>query len=232
MNKANINEKNNYGQNVLHYTVENRVLNYEVLNTLVKNGININDTDNYGQVPSYYAIQSENITHLKLLARYKSDLSVKDNYGETLLHHAIKRNSLDVVQYLLQKIDYRIKNHSGHTPFHCTARQNQIVYFKLLLEKGADVNEVDNEGNSILMLAIDNLAYDFVNLLLAMKVDVNHSNKYQRTALHEAAESKQRYIVRKLLNAGAIKNKKERWGDTPYSIALKDDDIVLQQMLK
>ena len=107
-----------------------------------------------------------------------------------------------------------------------------MVYFKLLLEKGADVNEVDNEGNSVLMLAVDNVAYDFIDLLLVMKVNVNHSNKDQRTALHEAAESKQRYIVHKLLNAGAIKNKKERWGDTPYSIALKDDDLVLQQMLK
>ena len=37
------------------------MLNYEVLNLLVKGGININDKDNYGQVPSYYAIQNENI---------------------------------------------------------------------------------------------------------------------------------------------------------------------------
>jgi ankyrin repeat protein len=58
----------------------------------------------------------------------------------------------------------------------------------LLIEKGADLNAVDLEGNTALMIAIDRNNNEAVELLLAHKAAISPRNKEGRTALHLASD--------------------------------------------
>ncbi|MFN7095698.1 MAG: ankyrin repeat domain-containing protein [Burkholderiales bacterium] len=47
----------------------------------------------------------------------------------------------------------KIKNKDGNTPLHLTAIYNLVLLIKILLEKGADINVTNREGDIVLHLA-------------------------------------------------------------------------------
>jgi len=85
--------------------------------------------------------------------------------------------------------------------------QDELV--KLLLAKGADVNAVDNQGNTALMLAANAGEFQIVDSLINGGANVNARNKEGRTALRLARESKsagepsRAEILKSLTKAGA-----------------------------
>jgi ankyrin repeat protein len=65
------------------------------------------------------------------------------------------------------------------------AKNNDIITVKNLLAKseGIDINAVDEDGNTALMLAASLAKRDIVKALLAAGADVNVKNKKRNTAL-------------------------------------------------
>ncbi len=72
-----------------------------------------------------------------------------------------------------------------------------------LLQKGADPNFADKDGDTPLMYAAMNGHREIVKLLIKNKADVNAKNKSGRTALTDAAVHHHIWIVFDLMNAGA-----------------------------
>ena len=88
-----------------------------------------------------------------------------------------------------------------------TLAQDELV--KLLLAKGADVNAVDDQGNTALMLAANAGEFQIVASLIDAGANVNAKNKEGLTALGLARESKsagepsRAEILKRLTKAGA-----------------------------
>jgi len=74
--------------------------------------------------------------------------------GDTALHKACRAQRLRIVEFLVHKMaNVNAVNANGITPLHLAVINGNFALFDLLMEHGAQVNSMDNEGNSILTFA-------------------------------------------------------------------------------
>ncbi len=81
------------------------------------------------------------------------------------------------------------KNLGGATALHLACRENNFEIIKILVESGADVNAVDNEGWTPLMRAALAGNKDSINLLLDKGAQGNYINSIGESAIIHAALS-------------------------------------------
>ena len=82
-------------------------------------------------------------------------------------------------------------------------RLNKIEEVKKLIEKGADLNVVDEYGATALHWASQEGHSEIMKMLIKAGADVNVVNKYGITALHLASLLGHSEIVKMLEKAGA-----------------------------
>ena len=84
------------------------------------------------------------------------------------------------------------------------------------ISAGADVNARDRDGRTALMHAVINQDPESIKLLLKQyKADPNVRDRSGWSALHFAAQSGAREIVRELVEAGAVVDSADEHGNTP-----------------
>ena len=83
------------------------------------------------------------------LVQHGADPNVVDSDGNTLLHNVCSNGKLSHVKCLLNiaKYDLNCKNKAGLTPLQVTSPQFAYIV-KELIERGADPNVVDSDGNT------------------------------------------------------------------------------------
>lgn len=128
-------------------------------------------------------------------------LDIDDN---TPLMFAIKSNQPLLVEKLLHPDTVNIKNKQGLSALMMATELANCALIEKTLIAGADVNEVDIDGNTALMRCIaifkDNAV---VKLLIANKTDQSIANSHGYTALMLAAEKGLTEVVMQLLEANA-----------------------------
>ena len=87
-----VNEQDEYRKTPLFYTY-----NIEMMKLLLEYGADPNIRDKNGRTPLFTVLS---IKMMKLLLEYGADPNIRDGYGDILLDHAIKYNSIDEI-YLL-----------------------------------------------------------------------------------------------------------------------------------
>ena len=96
-------------------------------------------------------------------------------------------------------------------------KKNELKEVKSLLEKGADPNSIDEDGDHLLMYAGMYSSVECMQLLIEKGSNVNAKNKIDETALmwsvHDLAKMKL------LIQHGADVNAKAKTGNTPLLIA-------------
>ncbi len=137
---------------------------------------------------------------------------------------AIQDNNLEEVKRLYT-INYRIifeKDSQRDTAILRTARHcdaTQIIEF--LLEKGANVEDLDVIHQTPLIIASQNGCANLVHLLLKAGANVHHTGDYNISALITAADEGHTEIVRMLLKNGANPELTNGDDETPLMLALK-----------
>ena len=223
------------GNTPLHYAAEWKYNDSAIF--LIEKKAEINKRNNYGETPLYSAIKADGSDTLKLLIAYGAEYFIKDLQGNTPLHYCINKNAIKCATTLLETVAERsgqngtelpafvdAKNLAGKTPLAVAASRNYEVIAKLLLDYGANVNESDIFGNSIVMETVKAVtpegtpAYKVMQLLVAKKVNVNAQNKDGRSAYHEIAELKDSTGIRLLAAGGGNALIRDNHCDTPFSI--------------
>lgn len=88
------------------------------------------------------------------------------------------------------------------------------------LKAGIDVNSINNDGETLLHIAIKKNQNNIVNLLLDSNASINACDNNGKTPLHLAIEYNP-YYVEVLINHGADVNSIDRDGQAPLHLALK-----------
>ena len=107
---------------------------------------------------------------------------------------------------------------------------------KSLLEKGANVNERDPDGNTPLMIAAAGNEYlpypvPLVQVLIDARASLEARDSKGRTALHRAAAEGKTDVVGLLADSGALINKQANDGATPLFYAVQSGKLPVVQLM-
>ncbi len=96
-----------------------------------------------------------------------------------------------------------------------------LISLNVLLSEGADIDTVDAEGNTPLMIASKIGNPRMLRIILVHNPDVNAVNNIGETALMIAAENGQYSVVQQLIENGADVNAKNHAGLTALGLSIR-----------
>ena len=183
-----INAANKEGWTALHFAAVYGDLS--LVEMLLKFGFAIDAINNNGETPLHLATD---VSIVKLLVERGADTRIANKEGDTVLHVAAHYSGYSdlIVEFLLDQnfADVHSPNARGKTPLHLTSESLQCEKAEMLLQKGAQVNAMDNEGCTPLHVAIrDSYSPTFWQVLIERGADVNAADKKGNTVLHMAAD--------------------------------------------
>jgi ankyrin repeat protein len=111
------------------------------------------------------------VDDLNAVTKYlnRTNLNIVDKQGRTLLHHAVISQAVSVSIFLIsQNVLLNVHDCLGWAPLHYAAQNHNIDIANILLSAGAEVDVIDEHGNSALWRAVfDSKGRgEFIKLLL------------------------------------------------------------------
>lgn len=258
-----------------------------VLERLIKGGAKVTDALPGGETPLMTAARSGKAAAVRTLLAHGADVNAREETRhQSALMWAAAEGNVEAMKVLIEagadvkarskEIDFRnyepMRGGSAigdvangveveFSPLFFAVRAGHLEAVKLLLDKGADVDETLPDGTSGLVLAAINAQWEVGTLLLARGANPNAA-KQGWTALHQVARTRSYNLgnvphpqsagsvssldfARELLKRGADVNAKmtkeirndgyrftmSRIGATPYLVAAKGADAPLMRIL-
>lgn len=226
-------ERNNNGLAAVHYAI--RQDDETVLATMIQQGVDVNFPQDApadaGNTPLHLACIYGNIKAAELLMESGADDTIYNAAGYSAAHYILLKNthpSDDRAKLfsILTHID--LADNNGKTPLMYlftweTARNRLDVepLLKVLLDKGADANHADNEGNTALLLCADNFGghMELIKALCEAGADINAADADGNNVLHYVLEAGSQNIAKYLLKKGADYKHANNEGITPAQLA-------------
>ena len=180
--------------------------NETALNSLVGKGFDVNSRDEEGNTILYYAMQeSAPLGILRILIDNGADVNAPSaQNGMTPLIIAIsKAEEIQKQTALLYEQQGTVNNEEKLKEFITEQLKYALAAVKLLVEKGADVNQETPQGTPLMSAAANAWNYDIVDFLLESGADVNQQDRNGRTALFYASANDCNKIITRLMTAGA-----------------------------
>jgi uncharacterized protein len=204
---ANVKTANRYGITPLHLACVNG--NASLIERLLKAGADANEISSEGETALMTAARTGAVEAVKVLLAQGADVNAKESWhGETALMWAVAQKHAAVARELIahgadvnahsavnnwerqQSAEPREKwlPLGGLTPLEFAARHGCVNCIPVLVEAGADVNAVDQDGISALLSAIINGHYDAAVLLVEKGANPNLADRTGRTPLYSAVD--------------------------------------------
>ncbi|WAC15380.1 ankyrin repeat domain-containing protein [Dyadobacter pollutisoli] len=205
---------NHDGANALLIAVANDK-DLALTNYFVSKGLDIKSTDAAGNNAFSYAARAGKIDVLKTLLQK----GVPANSNAILMAAQGSRagaNPIEVYQYLESlNLKPTVVSKTGENALHFVVRKpKQEEIIKYFLDKGVDVNNADENGNTVFMnAAASNRETTALDILLPKVKDVNQGNSKGVSALAMAVRSNSPEVIGYLIGKGADINTTDKNGD-------------------
>ncbi|MGM9512257.1 ankyrin repeat domain-containing protein [Larkinella sp. GY13] len=205
---------NHDGANALLIAVANDK-DLKLTDYFVSKGLDLKSTDAAGNNAFSYAARGGNIDILKALLQ--RGVPATDN-ALIMASQGGRRGAtpIEVFQYLESlNLKPTATNKAGENVLHALVRrpkQNEIIQY--FLAKGVDVNQADDEGNTVFMnAAVANRDLAVLEMLQTKVKNINQSNQKGVTALAMAVRGNSPEVVSYLLGKGADIKVTDKNGD-------------------
>jgi ankyrin repeat protein len=204
---ANAKAANRYGVTPLYLASVNG--NAAMIEKLLKAGADANSVSSEGETALMTAARTGNVDAVKVLLAHGADVNATENWhGETALMWAVAQRHAAVAKELIAKgADVGARSTvnkwerqssaeprekwlplGGLTSLEFAARQGCADCVPVLVDAGADVNAVDQDGISPLLSAIINGHYDAASVLLEKGANPNIADRTGRSPLYSAVD--------------------------------------------
>ena len=165
-------------------------------------------------------------------------LQYTDNLNFTILHKASSlnlyeesREILEIIIKYLTKYEFisyiNQKNKAGFTPLHYACYNGNIKLIKLLINNGADINIINNNGLNVLHMASQgNKTTPLYYFIHKYRMNINSTDKLGNTCLHWACFYNNDKVLNFLLLCENINiNIKNKNGFTPLHFSILGNNI-------
>jgi ankyrin repeat protein len=145
------------------------------------------------------------------------------------IYAAIRKGNLHTVRLMLDKGENINQKDSIYgTPLHCALQHLKVAAAKLLVERGADVNQMHPLREAV--IANDTA---LVRLMIAKGAKVNYQDSFGTTELHYIATYVPRYsrFAQLLLDLHANPNLQDKAGETPLMYAAARGRVAVLKVL-
>jgi ankyrin repeat protein len=184
-----------------------------VTSVLLEAGANVNAVLPEGETILMTAARTGQPDVVDMLLAHGADLNARENwFGETALIWAAAENHAGAVRVLVRHgADVNARSNAlvvprrrngqsilplgSWTPLMYAARQGALESTKALLDAGADMNQIDPDGATALVLAIINANYDVAAALIEKGADPNIGDKEANMAALYAAIDMHRLAI-------------------------------------
>ncbi|KAL7935738.1 ankyrin repeat-containing domain protein [Trichoderma chlorosporum] len=205
---------------------------YMTTEALLQHGADPNIHDEDCRTPLWTATIKDRTDICRLLLAHKADPNLLSHIERkesqqrderTPLIDAVNQENMELVRLLVENgadVNQYIDNKS--TPLYSAAAWNVIEAARYLLSRNADPNLAMSNGATPIWLAAKLGYSEIVRLLAEAKADVHIAdNTNEWTPIHAVSDSAE--TVRILLEHGADINKTSKDWDTPFSLAIVND---------
>ena len=202
---------------------------------LLRDGAMMSAEDSQGDTPLHLAAWAGHVESLSALLAHGADvdwLSGRDGYSP--LWCAISAYNIDAARLLLKhgaRVSLRSTSGGGLMPLHQAAVTGQSAMCELLLERGAQVDSVDEDNNTPLHYAAACGSAASVKILLCNGADVTAAQKQGLTPAHWAAHKGHTEVLKMLLSYGAPVNATAEEGATPLHLAANRGHMSAARLL-
>jgi ankyrin repeat protein len=205
------------------------------ITAFLDSGINMNAPDEVdGRTVLISAAARGDLEVVKRLIGRGADVNIKDNKGYTALSHSIEARYDEVSDVLLNhpQLDPNARGLNGTTTLASYVWRDRSDVVDQLLERGADVNAQDNDGDAPLHGAAQNGNVGIIDMLIDNGADVNLKNKQGGTPLMWAAVFGHEDAARRLIERGADPSLKDAEGLTARDWAIRNNRNSVVALLR
>ncbi len=145
----------------------------------------------------FKAIRLGKLSKVKANYNLGVNLNKSDESGYTPLMIAINGNHPDIIQWLLQrplKLNYRDK--LGNTVLHTAAAKGQLKTLVALANKIKNLDPVNHQGQTPLILAIINGSRESAQWLINKDTNPSHKDKFNKSAITYSKQKKLKLIYK------------------------------------
>ena len=195
---------------------------------------NPNGADYYYRTPLHYAASKGNTEAITLLLKAGAMVDVQDFSEMYPLSLAIYGNHLDAVKFLV-KSGAKI-NKPGFkklTALHMALDNDISPQIALhLIQAGANVNAMDEGGNTPLNWAVGNKSIEIVKAMIKAGADLEIKNGEQNTSLMIAVAGDDLQMIQLLIGAGAVvKSGSKKGHDVLHTAAHHSNNMETLKLL-
>ncbi|XP_059168436.1 putative ankyrin repeat protein RF_0381 [Physella acuta] len=214
-----------------------------VVEWLISKGFDVNKTDHHGNTALMMAGKTKVV---EVLLKHGADVNVSNSQGRNALMELLSKkyfrsshylheiledldsSKLTIMERLLQLTnDLNVRDNSGETAIIKVIQYNKYInLINQILDHHPDVNIVDNDCNTPLMLAVQNQSVEIITRILSCTHDVNNKNNLGKTALMLAVEKKSLENVKLLLSKYNVNvNDVDNNGNSALMLAIKREKV-------
>lgn len=215
--------------------------NIQEIDRIISGGLNINTTFKRKSTLLHFAVEFGQYHIVNYLIKKGADLDLQDRDKNTplMLSTELSHQNDSISELLINSgANTNIGGLHGSTPLRNTigifrVGQNMKI-FKLLVEKGADVNYCCKEccSHSIFLYCCSWGTSEMLDILIKKNVDVNSENCNGLNGLMCAIKTKNKMAIKFLLATNINFNHLDKKGRTIMDYAIKSEDAEIIKMIE
>lgn len=221
----------------LHKGVANSAMKaaIEDIKQEINNGASVNITPYVGESLLHGAAANGDLDFVTYLVEHGAKINATASNASVPLYGAVSYNHMPIVKYLVEKGALVNSGADDILARVCLGGRNEIVnaavrngnweMFSFLIEKGANIHQLDNFDETLLFDAVSSQGKDalkIVNCLLDQGININSKDRlFGQTVLHKLAYSKNFEMLTLLINRGIDAKAKDKDGKTALSYFIK-----------